>query len=405
MMNPLTPKRPLRAVPMCFLPLLGCVALGNSAHAAEGDTFTPYVEYGIYHDDNLQRRTRRVVSILEQNGFETSDRWQRAEVGVKVDKPLGRQRLTANLALNQTKYENFDEYDNDGSDARVNLAWVMGNYFDGNAGVSYNESLTPFEDFSGISKSVRTQSRAYVDGGWRFHPDWRASVALSQYRLRYEQEIQQVSERDVTTGDIGIDYTTRAGNTIGVHVRHIDGDYPNAPFNQYTQDEINAKVAWQVTGKTSLQFLGGVAKRRYEQNSNRDSSGPNARLNVLWAATGKTSFILSVWREIGATEDLAANYAMNKGARLSTTWKATAKITADASFMTEKRDYNGVAVVAGITPSDRRDDFRRAALGVNYAATRNWNFRLAAYRENLDSNIATQGYRTNGVQLTTRFQF
>jgi predicted chitinase len=72
--------------------------------------------------------------------------------------------------------------------------------------------------------------------------------------------------------------------------RHMEGEYPAAPINAYEQNEVKAKVDWQLTGKTWLQFLGGWAKREYDNNPQRDSSEPSARLTAYWKATGKTAF-------------------------------------------------------------------------------------------------------------------
>lgn len=382
--------------PQILLLAVGALAC-TPAFAAEGDVFTPYASYGIYYDANLLRNP----DYLGRD----SDRWQRASVGVKVDKEIGRQELTADLSANHSDYDRFTQFDNTGKELQANWKWVYGNYFSGNLGTSYSEALTPIEDFRSLEPNIRTQTKNYADVSWLIHPSWQLNAGYSRYDLRYDLDSQQPSERNLDITDLGFDYLARSGNKVGVVFRHIDGEYPYATINSYEQNEVKAKVDWQISGKTWLQFLGGWAKREYNNSPQRDSSEPSARLTAYWKATGKTAFSLGAWREIGATDDLAANYALNQGISLGATWDATQKISVDGLLMTEKRDYNGVSVVAGIAPLDRNDRYHNAVLGVTYKPTRHWRIRASVYRAKLDSNIASEAYTTNGILLNTRYEF
>ncbi len=367
------------------------------ALAAEGDVFTPYASYGVYHDGNLLRNP-------DYLGKE-SDTWTRAAVGVKFDKDVGRQELTADLSANHSDYDRFNQFDNTGKELQANWKWALGNLFSGNVGTSYSEALTPIEDFRSLEPNIRTQTKNYVDASWRLHPSWQLNAGYSRYDLRYDLESQKPSERNLDIADFGFDYLARSGNKVGIVFRHMEGDYPAAPINSYDQNEVKAKVDWQLTGKTWLQFLGGWSKREYNTNAQRDSSEPSARLTAYWKATGKTAFSVGAWREIGATDDLAANYALNQGVSLGATWDATYKISVDGLIMTEKRDYNGVSVVEGISPLDRNDRYHNAVLGVTYKPTPHWRIRTSIYRAKLDSNIASEAYTTDGILLTTRYEF
>ncbi len=366
------------------------------ANAIEGDTFTPYVTYGVYYDANLLRLPDSVAE---------SDRWTRAAIGIRIDKEIGRQRLTADLSANKSNYDRFDQYDNNGKDLLANWKWTLGNQFFGNVGTSYSEGLTSFDDYKGLERSIRTQQKNYVDGSWRFHPSWQVSAAYNRFDLRYDTQAQSPSERKLDMTDIGIDYLAKSGNKIGLVARHIEGDYSYTDINSYQQNELKAKVEWQLTGKTNLQFLGGWSKREYATNPQRDSSVPSARLNAYWKATGKTSFAFGLWRELGATDDLAANYARNQGLSLASTWDATNKISVDGLILTEKRDYNGVAVIDGIAPSDRDDRYHNAVIGLTYKPTSHLRIRAAVFRSILESSVAAATYTSNGALITTRYEF
>lgn len=366
------------------------------AQADEGDVFTPYVGYGMFHDDNLLR--------APNGGNRVSDSWRRTTFGVRVDKSISRQQLTADLSINDTRYDRFDQYDHDGRKLGANWKWALGNHFSGNVGSRLIEDLTPFEDT--FTRSVRTQRRTYIDGGWRFHPSWRVRAAYSRDGLDYE-EIPS-AKLQLNTSEVGIDYLARSHNRAGLLFRHSVGEYPNSNIgtaSNYTQDEIKANILWQLTGKTGLEFLGGWAQRRYNDASARDFTGPDARLTVNWEATGKTSFKLATWRELGSSSDLSANYSRNTGTSVAATWQATAKIGVDASASVEDRDYNGIAFLPDIPPSERSDRYRKDTIGITYFPLRQWRVNASVYRQQLDSNLTDKKYSTNGIQLTTRYEF
>ncbi len=382
---------------LAFVGVMTCLP----ALAIEGDTFTPYASYGIYYDANLLRQS----DAVRQSGAQLSDRWTRAGVGIRMDKEIGRQKLTADVSAYRADYDHFNQYSNTGKDGVANWKWALGNQFSGNVGVNYAQALTPFEDYRSLERSMQTQTKTYVDGSWRFHPSWQLNTAYSHYDLDYDLASQQPSERTLDITDVGVDYLARSGNKVGMVLRHIEGDYKYADINSYSQNEVKAKVDWQITGKTLIQFLGGYAKREYAVNPQRDSGVPSARLTAYWKATNKTAVSLGAWRELGATDNLAANYARNQGVSLASTWDATSKISVDGLVMTEKRSYNGVSVIAGLDPLNRSDDYRNALLGVTYKPTSHWRIRAAVFRTTLDSNIPSASYSTDGAHISTRYEF
>jgi hypothetical protein len=54
---------------------------------------------------------------------------------------------------------------------------------------------------------------------------------------------------------------------------------------------------------------------------------------------------------------------------------------------------------------DRNDRYHNAVLGVTYKPTTHWRIRTSIYRAKLDSNIASEAYTTDGILLTTRYEF
>jgi hypothetical protein len=61
--------------------------------------------------------------------------------------------------------------------------------------------------------------------------------------------------------------------------------------------------------------------------------------------------------------------------------------------------------VTGVTPSSRRDNYEKASLSLTYSPTMSLSLMLSIYRENLQSNINTFSYLSNGISLTSRYEF
>ncbi len=246
--------------------------------------------------------------------------------------------------------------------------------------------------------NVRTLERQYFDAAWRLHPSWRLRGGVSHFKLDYEQPGPQVSGRTVNDGEFGVDYLARSGSSIGLQYRRAEGDFPFSPPNNYSQDELKARVDWKLTGKTDLLFLGGWVQRDHDLSPASDFSGFNGRVNATWRATGKTTINASLWREIGALDDLTAAYSLNRGIGLGAGWEITRQTRLDAYYQHEKRDY---------TPGNlaRKDSIDYASLQLTYYPIRNLRLQASVYHTDQDSNIAGSAYRNLGASLGTRYEF
>ncbi|WP_343584977.1 XrtB/PEP-CTERM-associated polysaccharide biosynthesis outer membrane protein EpsL [Herbaspirillum sp.] len=384
---------------------------GNNSNN-NGQVVTPYVQYSMTYDDNVLRLkdAEQARSILGTD--QMSDTYRTAVGGIRIDKMISRQHLTLDASLNRTDFDHFRQFDNTGKDAKGDWGWAIGNYFSGNIGYIYSEALTPFQNFRVFEKNLRTQKTKYASAAWRMHPDWTLRAQFTRLGLDYSLASQQINTFTQDISEVGLDYTARSGSIAGIQLRHTNGNYPNPTIidgeeinNSFKQDEIKAKVLWLYSGKTRLQFLGGLVERKRQSANDVNFSGFNARLIGDWAATGQTSLTMNLWREIGGLNDVDANYALTNGVSLAATTKASDKLKLDGLVDYEKRNYNGATVITGVTPSGRRDKYGRAAFSVTYMPLPSWSLMASIFREKLQSNIDNFGYVSNGVVLTARYEF
>ncbi|WP_344762871.1 XrtB/PEP-CTERM-associated polysaccharide biosynthesis outer membrane protein EpsL [Actimicrobium antarcticum] len=405
---PVLLSRPLLAPLAIAISTMFC----GSALAEPGDVFVPYVSVMASHDDNLYRLGSEEEGQRRLGTTNLSDTSRRLGVGLDIDKMISQQRLIASLNMSRTTYDRFSNLNNDGKNASVKLNWHLGSKVEGNVGTSYVEALTPFSDFRTTERNIRSQKRVFADAAWRFHPSWRISTSASRDQLSYDLSSQRANDRNLNSEIIGIDYLSAGNGSIGLQMGHSTGAYRYPELlgqfqiaNDYSQDDFKAKIDWIATGKTRLQFLGGLVQRKHDAFSDRDFSGFNARLVATHQLTGKITLTANVYREIGSVDDTTASYTLNNGVSVVSSWSVSSKIRLDAQIRNEKRAYAGTPILPSIPLSDRADTYRNLSLTANYMPTRKWTIGLNAYRDQQSSNQAIGAYRANGMTLNTRYEF
>lgn len=395
-----------------------CVLLISVAcpfvYAADpGQVVVPYVQYTYLHDDNLLRVSSPEAAETALGTSKISDNLQSTTGGLRIDRMISRQHVLVDASATKNSYDFFKQFDNVGRDLKADWAWVLGERLSGNVGYVYSRSLTPFQNLQVLQTNIRTMDVKYANIAWQLHPDWTVRFVGSQFGLAYDNVAQQQNNFTQDLAEVGLDYTARSGSIAGIQASRTTGRYPfdtqvgNATLNNsFTQEDYKAKIVWLYSDKTKLQFLGGLTQR--ERNSAASGNayrGFNARLIADWAATDKTSFKGNLWREIGGINDVDANFSLTTGASVAAVYLPTAKLRVDGMVDVERRNYNGAAIITGVTPSSRRDNYDKASLSLTYAPTNSLSLVLAVYREKLQSNITNFSYLSNGISLTSRYEF
>ncbi|MDX8123682.1 hypothetical protein SKZ59_18020 [Janthinobacterium sp. GMG2] len=401
------PHPRLARLPAAVL-LLGSTAFSLPAVAAISDTIAPFIATSYSYDDNLFR--------LPDNspGFDgsRSDTSRQLQVGLLFNRPIGRQLLTGQVKWSRVSFDHFDQLNYSGKDYLADLEWHIANHLEGHVGVSYAQTLTPFNDLRTTDRNLRVVQREYANGAWRFHPSWRVRAGFTRERYSYDAVAQRYANRREDATELGVDYLAPSDSRIGLQLRHLKGSYPNRSdpiFSNiehgYEQDEIKANIYWRFSGVTQIQLLGGWVKRKNEVFSGRDSSGANGRLIVYWAPLGKVRFTGSLWHEFAAVENSLISSSLNNGASLAAAWDVSAKVRVDAQVRREKRDFSAAS---GLTlPGDVSDTTRTASLGVTYSPKQNIQLGISAFRDARSGApvINTGSYHAKGISFNASAQF
>ncbi|WP_342118564.1 XrtB/PEP-CTERM-associated polysaccharide biosynthesis outer membrane protein EpsL [Pseudoduganella sp. OTU4001] len=389
--------------PLALAAALACCP----AQADISDTIKPFITVGSTYDNNLLRLPDNTPP-----GVQRSDRATQAQAGFLLERPIGRQRLTGHAKLSRVTFDHYSQLDYNGKDFSLDWAWVLGNQFDGNIGGSYQQVLTPFNDYHVEQRNLRTQRHMYANGGWRIHPSWRVRAGFQRDRFDYELGVQALNNRKEDLSEAGIDYLAASGSRVGLVARKIKGSFLN-PLRigttfldqNYDQDELKANINWLYSDITQLQVLAGYARRKHATFTERDTSGLNGRVTLKWNPRVKLRFKADAWREFAAVESVVVNQSINKGASLNASWDISAKLQANAGVRREKRNFEKMPYVT--FDGDHNDTVRSTNVGLVYQPTRKVQLSATAFKDRRTGTplIGTGNYRAKGVSLMATVQF
>jgi len=378
------------------------------AGAGPNDALHVYggVAYG--HDDNLLRIPEDQPAFDNTRG----DSWWTREAGLIFDKTYSRQRITLVAKLSKTNFDHFKQLDYDGKDLQANWNWQLGNHLEGRIGTSLQQVLAPYTDFRSNERNLRRTRSSYAEGAWRFHSSWRVRAGFQRDKYTYEALSNRYNNRTEDASELELDYLARSGSTVGLVARHVKGKYPFprpvGPFafnDNFTQDELKARVRWLATGSTTLDALVGYTRRNQPSFGEGKTSGFAGKINATYQPRGKMTYTAAVWRDFAPLESTVVSYTQNTGASVGAQWDATAKISVNADARYERRNYNPRRDFAG--SDNLRDAIRTTSLRATWHPRPLLQVQGGVAHQSRSGSVVlgTGSFKSNSVTLTANAQF
>lgn len=384
------------------------VGITVNVYAAEGDVIRPYVSSTYFYDSNLRRFSSEERALAATGRSERADTYVYSQVGIILDKKVSQQNFYVDVSLNKTKFDRASELDNDGKTATARWDWQLGSRLHGKLEGFHKEALVPFSDFRGITQNLRTENRKTFDLIWRFHPSWQMRAGVADYKVEYSAFEQRAAALNETSQNIGIDYLATDDDLIGVVYRHARGERPVAQRfgvllidNSYNQDELKGRVQWKLSGKSHIDFLGGMVERKHDDLSQRDFRVWNSRLDYRYSMTGKTNLNLSAWQDNNAQSFVTTTYTQNRGVSAALNWFATSKISVQGTLRFEEMDFRGDFLLN----QERIDKNKSAALNMTYKPTQSFSLNSSLRRIIRDSNLSGAEFTSTSLSLSGQYEF
>jgi exopolysaccharide biosynthesis operon protein EpsL len=388
--------------------LLASVLIGAPASAQLSDTIHPYVSLGYSYDDNLFR----LPDGASPPGGERADRFRQAAAGVQLERPVGRQVFVVDARVSRVTFQNFSDLDYNGKDFSGIWNWQVGNHLSGQLGATYAEALTPFKDYHTTERNLKTQRGEFFEGKWRFHPSWQVRTRLNSDKYDYELLSRQYLNRTHDGAELGFDYLSTTGSTIGLQARREKVRYPQRQLiggslfdESFSQNSASLVVFWKINPLSDLRLVIGHAKREHATVSVTDSSGANGQLSAHWSPLASVNLTATLSKKFEPYEGGLVSYSDNRGGTLKASWTPLTKVRVDAQYLRETRDFQGVQSAAGLLRG-AKDNTRTTSLALNYQVRRNIGLNLSVLQDKRRTNtLFSSSYRAKSASLTADVQF
>ncbi len=386
--------------------------LSPQAHAQTDDTTPFYVgaSLGISHVSNLFRQANAA------NG----DTVVSAGLLGGVDQRLGRQHLTVDGALQNNRYSNNRELNNQSYTLRSALAWQTVGRLSGTLSASSSRSLADFNIGGGVDPIFKKNTerdneygalvrlgvltRYSIEGGWTYKS--RDFSAAEYARFAYHQG----------TGQLGAYAMPGANLRLGLISRHTTGQYPRYPaglvFNpdtqqielrtdpdRFTRNDLDFTTSWNTGSSSSLDTRISRSRVRHSLTALNNFSGTTGALGWNWRPTGKIQLGVQYSRDTGQ-ESVGRINDVN---RIYSSWQwngsyaLTSKVSANAN-VNRNRSRRAGDVAAQI--ADAFDNGNSHSIGLRWAYSRSLSLACQYNHTRRDSSVPQYSYSASSLGCT-----
>jgi len=400
--------RRLSAALSMLAPAVNALAQPVSAPIPVEDVLSVDAAASVEHHSNIFRVTDGA-----------SDTVVRALLGVRFERDISLQRITAYATVEPAKYLNFSSYDYFGYTAGGTWAWEVGRPLFGEVTARFARFQTPFDAIPGGQNNLQTLQFGRALFGFRMTQNWSVIGAVDDAVGANSLASQAASDFNRVGAELGV-RRVAAGSATDVDFvwRHENGNYPNqqvfdangnllpaAVDNAYSQDAVLMRITYRPTDTSRISGNIGYTRRSYQNVSQRDFSGVTGGMDFEWPLSGAVTMRAAIFRTIDSATLPTANYIDAMGIAFRPTWQIGARTSIDAVLAVAARSYKGdPGFVLDGTPV-RKDNLNEVGLRLNYEVARRVFVFADAARIDRTSNYAQYAFTDNWFGIGVRAAF
>lgn len=365
------------------------------------DKLEVFAQVNATHDSNVFRFSDNVATGPRSDTAVTT------AVGAMLNVPWSLQRFQANVMWYDARYRRFEDLDHRGHRANAAWLWSVTTRLTGELGVTHNRGLASFANIQGTEPDLVTTRSAYGNAAWMVSPSWRLHALLVGAEVEHTGA-RSVNDLEVATAEMGVSFVTAQENRLGVAYRREEGKNPRSyllfgqPFdNAYEQDSLGMQGRWVITGLSRLDGRVDYTRRRYEQLSQRDYSGPTFRLTHTYTPTGKFTVATSVQRDIAPLEDITSSFVLVTGITVRPDWAVTEKINVRGNLSYSRWEYFADQIFS----QDFEHKVKNIGISVMYRPTRRIALSTGVAREVRTSTLSNADYKVDTAMVEARIGF
>ncbi len=384
---------------------------------------------------NVFRLNSSVDPTASFGKSQRSDTILTGNLGMVVDREASLQRLRLELRLTPTAYQTYSSLNSLGYLVAPKLDWAIGSALYGDIGARLSQAPSSFvgntlattsggtTQFIGSDINLEKRNLLFFTGGLRMTPNWSVFGRVDRETLDNSLNLSYFKSANYTaTGtEGGIRFEPGTGTELSLLGRHTKADYPNlqdtsyvgstplaTPIsNNYKQNALLARLVLRPNEDTAIAGVLGYTKRAYDSVPGRDFSGPTARLSFDWRPGPGFYMSTEVFRDLGSSSILTANYVDSIGIRLRPTFVLTGKIRLGGLLSYENIDWKGDPGLVSSSLGVRKDTMMYTGLQLIYDYSRVLSMTADLRREQRTSNSNYSQFDFNnnifGVGILAKF--
>ena len=402
-----------------------CLALFAGSARADLEPFSFGASENLQHQSNINHTDSAVAHNV-------SDWVSTTELNAAIDEPVGRDKLTANAAVDFNRYKRLHGIDSTGYHAATEFDWNTIGDLSGSLGADshrsqYFNGQTSDFSFGGTPigtttvRNLQTDSHAFARISLGGPSRWTIFGGADANRRNYSNDLYKINDQRQWSTNLGTRYATSPDLNFGIVGSYTRGDYPQGSL-QGTESDFNSKSVsattdWQASGNSHLSAsLGGSAYFSDAFGGTRHFA--NGSLSWVWTPPSHISVNLLLRRSSDA--DTSGGVAtgiqgasslngtsINNAAHLLATYSLTAKTNIDASIDYTQRKYENLITILGEVSGTTRT--ARLFLTVRYQPTRTTDLSCGAGRETSHADASLMGlaqsYNDNYLQCMASIRF
>ena len=348
-------------------------------YADQFDTVNYIGSVGVNYDDNIYRLPSGYDPQIYLGKATKSDLIKTASLGINLNKKYSNQEVTFKAVENLNKYSNFTNLDYTSSSFNGAWNWQLTPRFSGALSSARSQTLNNPADTRVFTRDLNTSTNTSLNGDWWIHSNWHLLIGLSDGQNTNSSNTTNFQSSNSRSHEWGVKYDPSNGKSVSLISRNLRGENLNQvpdPVNVIdsgtTENQLELRLAWELSGRSTLN--GNLMKIDHQSfhYSERDYSGTQGGLTYTLNLSGKTSLNLTLQRSLNSwvnsvLSSSVSNYFVNDSIAISPTWQVSQKAVLRMTISHGTNDYYGPAIPGAIT---RHDVTQSVLMGIDWTPQR-----------------------------------
>jgi len=372
----------------------------SSAEESFLQAIHPYVELGMGYDSNVFR-VQNVAQAGELiDGSDASDSYWSVETGFAGQLTHQRQKFRLRGRVFHNDYDQFDQVDFTGGDAKVAWDWAAGDLWNGELGYEFRRAMRDFANQLTPSIDISSSNRIEGSVARRFGNNWRLTADANLTDTEFSRENFLDLRR--TGSGLSLAYASRKDNIVSLDASYTVKESNGTANLDYTEFLLGPAMDWHLSDSSRIQAELGYMARDQDDPALHDFGGFVGRISGEWTTSRANSIRISLWHELSNLGDEIATFAIVTGASIDPTFQIGNRAFVSFGIGYEARDFRGEPELPSQSLSHRDDELLTGTLRLEWRLNENSNLSCEYRTESRDSNRTGRDYDFDLVQLNFR---